>query len=123
MTGERIREITDADFDSSSWAPLDACTLPTVQQPLRVAEFGELFAASLRGLRHLSPTRLRLEFDAAAETLARELTDKESDCCGFFSFAFSPVVAGTMALEVRVPDSRVEVLDGLAAQAEAARAH
>jgi hypothetical protein len=31
------------------WVP-EACTLPTVEQPLRVAEFDDLFATALRGI-------------------------------------------------------------------------
>jgi thioredoxin len=105
-----------------SWAPVDACTLPTAQQPLRVAEFGELFAGSLRGVDRVSATRLRLELKASAEAAARDLAARESDCCGFFSFTFTPAGAATVGLEVEVPANRAEVLDGLAAQASAARA-
>jgi hypothetical protein len=32
------------------WAPVDACTLPTADQPLRVAEWDDLFATSLRAV-------------------------------------------------------------------------
>lgn len=109
-------------LDGLSWAPVDACTLPTAEQPLRVAEFAELFAASLRGVERVSPTRLRLELDAAAEAAARDLAARESGCCGFFSFTFGPAGADTVGMEVGVPDDRSEVLDGLAAQATAARA-
>ncbi|WP_245718914.1 hypothetical protein [Micromonospora rhizosphaerae] len=37
------------------WVP-EACTLPTAERPLRVAEFDELFATALRGQTRLSPT-------------------------------------------------------------------
>jgi antitoxin (DNA-binding transcriptional repressor) of toxin-antitoxin stability system len=104
-----------------SWAPVDACTLPTAEQPLRVAEFGGLFAASLRGVERVSSTRLRLELDPAAEASARDLAARESECCGFFSFTFGPAGPGALGLEVEVPESRTDVLDGLAAQASAAR--
>jgi thioredoxin len=107
---------------SESWAPIDACTLPTEAQPLRVAEFGDLFAASLRGVLRVSSTRLRLELDAAAEDTVRDLTARETDCCGFFSFSVNSAESDTVWLDVQVPASRVEVLDGLAAQAQAARA-
>ena len=33
-----------------------ACTLPTAEQPLRVAEFTDLFAALLSGVERTSPT-------------------------------------------------------------------
>jgi thioredoxin len=106
---------------SLSWAPVDVCTLPTAQQPLRVAEFGDLFVASLRGLERVSPTVLRLELDAAAEGRARELASRESRCCGFFTFTFDTATNGMLGLRVQVPAARVDVLDGLAAQARSAR--
>ena len=38
----------------------DACTLPSVEQPLRVAEFDAMFAAHLAGVDRLGPTKVRL---------------------------------------------------------------
>lgn len=43
-----------------------ACTFSTAQQPLRVAEFDELFAAVLSAER-VEPTRLLLELEAAPQ--------------------------------------------------------
>ena len=40
-----------------SWVPID-CTLPTTQQPLRVAEFDTLFATALRRVSRPTPHRL-----------------------------------------------------------------
>ena len=40
-----------------SWAPVDACTLPTAEQPLRVAEWDGLFAESLRAVERPDATR------------------------------------------------------------------
>ncbi|NUO57978.1 MAG: hypothetical protein HOV71_01100 [Hamadaea sp.] len=48
------------------WVP-DACTLPTAEQPLRVAEFDALFAASLRHADRRTPTRLRLTLGSSTE--------------------------------------------------------
>lgn len=42
----------------------DACTLPTAQQPLRLAGFDALFATALAVVRRPEPTRLRLILDA-----------------------------------------------------------
>ncbi|MFG1754168.1 hypothetical protein [Streptosporangium sandarakinum] len=42
------------------WTP-SACTLPTAEQPLRVAEFDALFIDAVRGVARPEPTRLRLE--------------------------------------------------------------
>jgi hypothetical protein len=97
---------------------VDACTLPTAERPLRLAEFDELFARALRGQQRLSPTRLRWRLDPAAEPTARDLTGRESECCSFFSFTFAPA-DGVVQLDVAVPDAHVDVLDALAARAVA----
>jgi hypothetical protein len=103
-----------------AWVPADACTLPTADRLTRLAEFEGLFA-SLRGLRREEPGWLRLHLDdgAGIEEQARELTARESRCCSFFDFAVQRR-AGEVLVDVRVPDSRVVVLDGVTAQAEAA---
>lgn len=100
------------------WVP-QACTLPTVEQPLRLAEFDELFTAALRVQRRTAPTRLRWTLDPAAEDRAWDLTARERQCCSFFTFTFTPASDG-LHLEVEVPAAHVEVLDALAARAAAA---
>ncbi|MFD1930791.1 MULTISPECIES: hypothetical protein [Nonomuraea] len=99
------------------WAP-DACTLPTEERPLRVAEFDDLFASALRGLDRVDPTHLRLTLDGGAqvEETARDLTARETACCSFFAFAFT---SGDeeLVLDVEVPAVHARVLDGLAARA------
>lgn len=107
-----------------SWVPVDACTLSTKEQPLRVAEFDALFAGALRGLERRGPGWLRLVLTGApqVEAAARELLVRESNCCSFFDFRLTPANgdrAGELLLDVRVRDSRVEVLDGIARQAKA----
>jgi hypothetical protein len=96
----------------------EACTLPTEDQPLRVAEFDDLFRAALREQQRLSPTRLRWRLDPAAEALARELTRREAECCSFFTFTFA-MVDGSVDLDVEVPAAYVGVLDALGARAAA----
>jgi hypothetical protein len=103
--------------DDLAWAP-EACTLPTADRPLRVAEFDHLFATVLRDQQRLSPTRLRWRLDPAAEATARELTRRESACCSFFSFTFT-TETDTLLLGVEVPAAHVDVLDALAARAAA----
>jgi hypothetical protein len=98
----------------TDWVPIDACTLPTAAQPLRVREFDDLFSTAAQGMRRVSPTRLTLVLDAAAEPVARDLVARESACCGFFSFTFQPARSDTIVLDVEVPANRTEVLDGLA---------
>jgi hypothetical protein len=106
-----------------AWVP-EACTLPTVDRPLRLAEFDDLFATALREQQRLSPTALRWRFDPAAEVEARDLTGRESSCCSFFAFAFT--FAGDdgdgLRVDVQVPAGRVDVLDALASRAAAGMA-
>ncbi|MFE9324724.1 hypothetical protein ACIHDR_17780 [Nocardia sp. NPDC052278] len=102
------------------WVP-DACTLPTAEQPLRVAEFTDLFAAALRRVERIAPTRLRLELAATHEDIARDLAARESSCCGFFDFDFATAGPDAIAMDIEVPASRVDVLEALANHAAAAR--
>ncbi|WP_324652369.1 hypothetical protein [Georgenia sp. H159] len=104
-----------------TWVPADACTLPTPEQPLRVTEFATLFAASLREVRRTGDRHLRLALCSGpgVEATARELAARETRCCSFFRFAVS-AGAGTVVIDVGVPPSRTEVLDGLQRQAESA---
>ncbi|MEV0348297.1 hypothetical protein AB0H88_21195 [Nonomuraea sp. NPDC050680] len=102
------------------WVP-SACTLPTAEQPLRVAEFDALFAEVVLAIQRPDPTRLRLELIITAENAARaaELAARENGCCSFFTFTLT-IADGAMGLEVRVPEQRVDVLNALQRQADAA---
>jgi hypothetical protein len=91
----------------------EACTLPTVERPLRMAEFEALFASALRGQRRLSPTGLRWTLDPAAGSVARDLAERESGCCSFFTFTFVET-GGGLQMDVRVPPEHAAVLDALA---------
>jgi hypothetical protein len=99
------------------WVP-EACTLPTAERPVRLVEFDALFTTALRGQQRLSPTRLRWCLDPAAERTARDLAGRESACCSFFSFTFTPA-DGAVQLDIAVPDAHLGVLDALAARAAA----
>jgi hypothetical protein len=105
-----------------TWVPAAACTLPTAQQPLRVAEFDALFAGALRGIERPEPGWLQLILDdgAGVAATARELIAHESSCCSFFDFRLTPGNDHVM-VDVRVPDARTAVLDELTRRAEAAR--
>jgi len=106
----------------ATWAP-DACTLPTAEQPVRVAEFDRLFADS-RAVHRVSPTVARLTLDPGAADRARELAARESECCSFFRFDLDiPVGTGArqrcgVTLRVTVPPAHVAVLDAWTARAE-----
>lgn len=106
-----------------SWVPADACRLPGDGQAARLAAFEDLFAASVLSVERAEATRLRLGLapDPAVAATAAELAMREADCCGFFTFALT-AATGRLDLDVTVPGPRAGVLDGIAAQAEAAQA-
>ncbi|MGH3501026.1 MAG: thioredoxin family protein [Nocardioidaceae bacterium] len=112
-----------SDAAPAGWVPVDACELPTAEQPLRVAEFDALFVAAVRGVERREPSwlRLRLAAEVGVQDEAQELIEREQECCSFFDFQLSATGAD-LQLDVRVPQGRVEVLDGLARQAEGALA-
>jgi hypothetical protein len=95
-----------------------ACTLPTVEQPLRVAEFDALFAQAVQAVSRPGRERLRLElaFSPLIAAQAAELTARESGCCSFFTFTLT-IADGGLALEVTVPEQQTAVLDALQTRA------
>ncbi|MEO3792428.1 hypothetical protein ABGB14_19620 [Nonomuraea sp. B10E15] len=101
------------------WAP-SACTLPTAEQPLRVAEFDALLAGAVRAVARPERTRLRLELAFNPDDAARaaELATRENGCCSFFTFTLT-IADGSLALEVTVPDEHAKVLDALTERAGA----
>ena len=106
-----------------SWAPT-TCTLPAAERPLRVAEFDELFATSLRAVTRLTPTHLRLHLDGAGqvEATTQDLVARETQCCSFFTFNLDRAGDHRLQLDIQVPAPYGQVLDGLAARATAATA-
>src|SRR3954451_14539608 len=118
----------------ADWVPVEACTLPKAAQPLRVAEFDTLFAASLRAVEHpggaATRARLVLAGDADLPGRVQRLADAETACCSFFTFTLTPLApdlagdgvdAALVALDVEVPAARVDVLAALVPRAEQAR--
>jgi hypothetical protein len=95
---------------ADDWAP-DACTLPTAERPLRVAEFDEFFSHVLR-MQRPEPTQLDLVLPREAEAAARDLASRETECCSFFTFEFD-APGDDVLMHVGVPPSHVEVLDAL----------
>jgi hypothetical protein len=98
------------------WTP-DACTLPTTERPLRIAEFDDLFTFVVRAERR-GPQRLDLVLRRIVEAPARDLARRESECCSFFTFEFD-VVDEAVVMRIGVPPERVAVLDALEARAAA----
>ncbi|MFF7265091.1 hypothetical protein ACFZCL_33090 [Streptomyces sp. NPDC008159] len=106
--------MTDLD-----WVP-QSCTLPTEERPLRVAEWDGLFAERLREVSQPDPLRLRLELggDAGIEVQVRDLMEKESGCCSFFTFTITPST-DALLLEIAVDEAHGPVLDAMATRAGA----
>ena len=104
----------------------DACTLPTAERPLRLAEFDDLFTTAVRRVEALTPTRSRLHLagPAGLATTVRDLTAREAECCTFFAFTISPAPAPAadgeaLTLDIEVPTERTAVLASLTTRAAA----
>jgi hypothetical protein len=99
----------------------DACTLPTAERPLRLAEFDELFASAVRHVETVSPTHARMRMTGTAELAAtvRDLAARETECCSFFTFAVTSEAAdgAALTLEVTVPAAYTDVLASLTKRA------
>jgi hypothetical protein len=104
-----------------TWVPT-ACTLPTAEQPLRVAEFDVLFATAVRPAERTSATTLLVHLPADAVSTIRDLIARETACCSFFSFDVRASDSVTDVL-VQVPEQHSAVLDALSERAESARAN
>lgn len=63
-------------------------TLPTVEQPLRLAEFDTLFRTGVHRATRIGRTHLELVISPESEAFARDLAGRETSCCSFFHFAF-----------------------------------
>lgn len=111
--------MSEISLVDESWVP-DACTLPTAERPLRLAEFDELFATAVRAVDRVEGVRLRLDLAAEPGVAARvaDLVVRETACCSFFTFSLV-ATGGGLELEVAVPPAHVDVLDALAERAVA----
>lgn len=96
----------------------EACTLPTADRPLRVAEFAELFATATRMVARSSPTRAVVTLPLDSLDLARDLAARETACCSFFTFNTVPV-GGFTEMTIDVPAQHAEVLTALTNLVEA----
>lgn len=103
-----------------TWVP-DACTLPTEERPLRVAEFDELFRRAVVRVERAGPTRAVLTLtgtEDVRETL-EDLAAREAACCSFFTFEVTTGAEGVRFV-VDVPSAHAAVLDALVSRAAAA---
>ena len=113
--------MTDHDATAAQWVP-DACTLPTAEQPLRLAEFDDLFITGVQRVELITRThtRLHLTGDAGLVEATRDLTARETECCSFFVFTVTPEPADhgeALRLDVEVPAQYADVLDALTTRA------
>jgi hypothetical protein len=109
------------------WVAVDACTLPTAERPLRVAEFDALFAANVTDVRRRGSTGVRLALvgPQGLRERVQDLAHRETECCSFFTFSLSASDLGDrdsteaerLSLDVDVPTERTDVLDALADRA------
>jgi hypothetical protein len=102
----------------------DACTLPTAEQPLRLAEFDALFSTAVRTVESVTAThaRMLLTGPVGLASTVRDLTARETGCCSFFTFTVTPEPAGegeALRLDVEVPSAYADVLASLAGRARA----
>ncbi|WP_371476479.1 hypothetical protein [Kitasatospora sp. NBC_00315] len=108
-----------------SWVPT-SCTLPTEQQPLRVAEWDALFAERLTAVDRPGPLRLHLVLAGgeSVEERVRDLAARESGCCSFFTFTTVPAPGGNggVLLAVEVDPAHGSALEALGVRAAAVAA-
>ena len=118
----RMTTMMSDGADGREWVAVEACTLPTVERPWRLAEFDDLFTTTLRSVEKTEPTRVRLLLmgEEAVAKRTQRLADAESSCCSFFTFGVSTVEAGLVAFDIEVPAAYAEVLAALVARADAA---
>ncbi|MGI5410825.1 hypothetical protein ACQEV9_29070 [Streptomyces chartreusis] len=104
------------------WVPR-ACTLPTEEQPLRLAEWDALFATQTAAPYRPDALRVRLELPSGpgSEQRARDLAERENGCCSFFDFTVSRTPEGVV-LDIAVSEEHEAVLSALAARADRAAA-
>ncbi len=112
---------TDGAPGSLAWAEVEACTLPSVDRPLRVADFDALFAAHLVRAERTEPTTARLVMAGGPGVADRvqRLADAESSCCSFFHFTVADR-GDEVVLGISVPTMYTDVLAGLVSRAAAA---
>jgi hypothetical protein len=95
----------------------DACSLPTEERPLRLAEFDQLFASSARRVSSDEHgVRIHLVGAAGLRAQVENLAARETACCSFFAFS---VEGGDddLVLGIAVPYEHRPILEALADRA------
>lgn len=102
----------------------DACTLPTAEQPFRLAKFDELFATAVQRVEKIADGKARMLLSGPAGLLetVRDLTARETECCSFYTFTVTaePDAANdVVVLDIEVPPAYAGVLASLTQRASA----
>ncbi|HZX08029.1 hypothetical protein [Kribbella sp.] len=95
----------------NTWVP-ESCTLPTAEQPLRTAEFDQLFTNHLRHATRPDAHTLELTLTPESHATTADLIARESECCSFFTFTLTEATI----LRITVPPTHTVVLDALASR-------
>lgn len=91
--------------------------MPTAERPLRLTEFDALFATAVRRVEHRDgDVRMRLTGEEGLTEQVRDLTERETSCCSFFTFGIEGNDSD-LTLQISVPPARQEILDALAQRA------
>ena len=114
-------ELSRTPEGAGAWARVAACTLTAAEQPLRVAEWDELFA-SVRAVEHPAGSATRAQLILSGEpglaTRTQQLADAETACCSFWTFTVtSPEGSTDVVLDIDVPEARADVLAALVSRA------
>jgi hypothetical protein len=95
-----------------------ACTMPTSERPLRLAEFDALFAAAARSVhRDRNTVQVHLVGPPGLREQVRDLAERETACCSFFTFTLEGR-EDDLVMDISVPAGRRAILDALADRAE-----
>ncbi len=96
---------------------------PEVEKAGRVAdflEFAELFATATETVARSTFTRAVVTLPLESLATARDLAERETACCSFFTFTTSPV-GGSAVMTIEVPEQYADVLTALTSLADSAR--
>lgn len=98
----------------------DACTLPTRERPLRLAEFDTVFAGAVTSVASDGASAvLALSGGPGLGERLLDLTARESSCCSFFEFTVSGPDED-LRLTITVPPTHGDLLHALVERAERA---
>lgn len=102
---------------NAEWVPT-ACSLPTAEAPVRVAEFDDLFREVVVEVEHPSSGELHLKLRATPDNAARaaRLAAMETGCCAFFTFALT-IADDELDLSVTTGPAHERVLAALGTRA------